>query len=527
MTEPPVLASTQRTYALMVAVMAGLLGAALIIPVALGHTPQPPATGLATLPLQVTDTPGPTAGASSDQPGATPTTVDGIPSDIAAPGLSSSATPSSAPRATGPDAGLFAGAGGSSSSVVHTASDVGVTPGSITVGVLLVDLGGVSKTSQQAATETGYSPTEQEGYFDTYFKAVNDAGGVQGRTIIPSYQTVDVLSQDSSTAACKTFTEGADKIFVATNVLGVYGPPILCYTQQHATPYIGNDGAVSQYYPDSKGLLFTIQPSTLRTQLNDVYEMYQAGELTKPGEKIGFVHEDDYLDADSASVEAYITQLTGQTPVDGTSSSSDTSMAQSELANDAVKMCTQGVNAIFVGINALYMEEFGEGVDAQPNCAPSYYTSDFDYQMAGDAFLGGQSTSYYDNAYGVSSSLVGDPRIMKPVRPVEAQCLQTYVAGGGTAYAPTDAHYIRAMAVCGLVSSIVARAGRSRPEPDAAGVRGRGCRTSAPSTTPATAPRRSRQRSKMRRTRSACSRPPSRARCWVPVGSGDFHPSRY
>ena len=246
-----------------------------------------------------------------------------------------------------------------------------------------------------------------------------------------------------------------------TSVVGIYGPPILCLTVTHATPYISNDGAVSSYYSDSNGLLFTLQPSTLRTEANAIYEDAQDGEF-KAGDKVGFLREDGYLTDDELSEENYLKSF-GVTVTDGVMSASTLEDAPGQAEVAAQQFCSAGDTKVFFAVNSLYAEDFIGSLP--PGCSPSYYSSDFDYQMDGNTFITGMPASYFKHAIGVSSSDVGNTTLTAS----EQSCLDaynTYETGQGKkAVAPTDEDAIQAIAACGLVRTFVKGVDAAGPNP--------------------------------------------------------------
>ncbi|GAC1311877.1 MAG: hypothetical protein NVSMB12_00890 [Acidimicrobiales bacterium] len=315
-----------------------------------------------------------------------------------------------------------------------------MTPTTVRLGVELVDFGGANSLGAGVA---GYDPKAQKSYYEAFIKDVNAHGGAAGRRIEPIYYTVDILRPETFTAACNQLIDG-DHVFAVTNVLGVYGDPILCVTRQHKTPFLAVDGAISAYYPASQGLLFTIVPSTLRTVSNMAYELIRSGEIK--GKTVGLLNEGEYLHDDFAALVSYM-RSQGIKVVQQEIAAVDTSKAASQLPAAVQAFRAAGVNYVLLMTNSLYASQFVQ--DAEPVGFPAYAESDFDYEMAGDSFLSQMPSDYFRHAVSVTSSRVGEYRVSLPEPAADHDCATVY--GGGIATARADANYLNALAACDLV----------------------------------------------------------------------------
>ncbi len=449
--------SRRRTYLGISAAVGSLLAASLVVPLAFGHPPRSSEAVLAQGPGEVLGSQPP--GSSASAPAGPPSGAPGVPGALGTVGGPSSAgLPPGAPGAAAvPTSGAVAGpptTAAAPPAADRRASGVGVTRDTVTLGVFLIDL---SSARRAGVDVDAYDPEKQKVYWNAFLKDVNDRGGVQGRRIVPVYRNIDILDSSTFTAQCKQITE-TDRAFAVTNILGFYGPPILCVTRDHKTPWLAYDGLVSSYYRASQGRAFTVSPSTLRTELNLAARLEQSGDLPK---KIGYLHEDGYLAADNEAVIAFL-RKTGHEVVAATHSSSSSTNVATDLQIAAQKMCAAGVQAVFLATNALFAPQFVRDVDTQPGCTPSYLTSDFDFEMAGDTFLNGASSmpaSYFRKALAVTSSRVGEGRVGYPEPAGDARCRSLFEKASGTKLdrnSTADANYTNVLAACGLVQAFVA-----------------------------------------------------------------------
>lgn len=515
------LRSRAATYTFVLGASLGLLGAGLLVPLVFGHTPKTvqlttAGPGTATPDALPPGVALPTATPSG--PTALPVGPGGVP--VASVPGGHGAALGSGPTAATASAGVLGSGGGPAGQprVGRTASDRGITATTVKIGIELVDFGGANQLG--ANVDKGYDPKAQRRFYDTFIAAANASGGAGGRTIIPVYYTVDILNQDTMRQACTSLIEDS-KVFAVTNVLGVYGDPILCVTQAHQTPFLAVDGAISSYYPQSKGLLFTIGAGTYSTAANMVDALDAAGELK--GKTIGLVNEADYLKPDFDRVAQHLKDL-GYTIDHEEISAVDTAQASRDIPVAITNLHQHKVDYVLLMTNSLYAQEFVQDAKAQP--FPAYAESDFDYEMAGDSFLQSLDSSYFRHAVSVTASRVGDARVGIAAPALDRTCRSTYEKGAGVTLDPTSNDYYNALAACDLVKLFTeglaaagdnptrqtfARGIASLGSLDLAGVGsasfGQGKYTSPNAV-------------RIEQAHADCL-------CWKPVGSGRFSPSRY
>lgn len=169
------------------------------------------------------------------------------------PGSAAGAAGPAATTAGGPEAA--AGVGGEDAATAaaaagcdNTATDVGVTADEILVGVILYDLGSLN-------SGLGLDPADQQITFtNALFDAVNAAGGVQCRRIVPRYYRDNVLDSAGEHAACLQMVQ--DGVFAVLNNLFTPGETT-CVARQG----IPNIWATPVHNPDVAALApFVLSP---------------------------------------------------------------------------------------------------------------------------------------------------------------------------------------------------------------------------------------------------------------------------
>jgi len=111
----------------------------------------------------------------------------------------------------------------------------GVSETSVKVGVMYLDL-------SQAGPILGINQGDWQAAYTAAFDSVNEAGGINGRTLEPVFTPIVPASADQGTAACTALTDD-DSVFV---VLGNYvDENAPCIVTTHETPLLGGDLAMN------------------------------------------------------------------------------------------------------------------------------------------------------------------------------------------------------------------------------------------------------------------------------------------
>jgi hypothetical protein len=119
----------------------------------------------------------------------------------------------------------------------------------VKVGVMFLDL-------SQAGPILGINQGDYEAAYRAAFDTVNEAGGINGRTLEPVFTPIVPASADQGTAACTALTDD-DSVFV---VLGNYvDENAPCIVTTHETPLLGGDLAMNpESLAASKALWYAV-----------------------------------------------------------------------------------------------------------------------------------------------------------------------------------------------------------------------------------------------------------------------------
>ena len=408
-------------YAVIVAFAAGMLVAGVVVPLATRSSERPVASiGAA-----------PTTPLATDGSGAHLTTPD-----ASAPGGD---VAGGGPARTTVGGGSGAGA---TATVVRTASDVGVTADTVKIGAILTDLAGATKLIGGLA---GASAQDQQDALQAFIDEANRAGGINGRKITTVYTSYDPVAGDS-TPNCNKLAED-DKVFAIVS-WGMFGPPVLCVTQQHGVPLVNTGGFTDEYYRKSRGLLFTIKAGKARANRSTASDLDAQGVLK--GRTIG-VFTSRAGDDDVAVDEGLVPTLNQLGHKVAHISRMGTDGSPSQIPIEVNQMRSKGVDLIFLNTNVVFDTQFVQQADSQ-GYRPLYALSDAEDNIS-DFFLSNMPSSF--QAVGITANRTGEQRVGTPEPALDAECRGVVEKATGKQLARGTAGYEVAMSGCNQIRLLV------------------------------------------------------------------------
>ena len=429
--------TVRGTYGVLLAAGAAVLAVGLAVPFVVAGPPQPASSsGQSSLQSGGTSGTTGTTGASA-LPSAGPTAAGAGTTTGAGtgPGASGGA------GGTGGAGGVLGSTGSTSPASGRRASDIGITPTTIKLGVLIPS-DNSSKAGGSFSQVIG-SPKQQ---WQAYIDEVNSKGGILGRKIAPVFREYDGLDLDAQRAACVYLTEQA-KVFAIVNSGGFYGDPILCVTQQHKTPFIGQAGEALDFYQKSNGLYFSTTPNKDRVLRNLVVAALRDGAFK--GKKIGILSREgiDAIPVDR-SLKPEL-KANGLTVTYEARISSDDSAAQSQIPIEVQQMRNKGVNLIMLETGLIEANVFVQQADSQ-RYYPKYMTSDFASGGA-DVYTVGMPASF-EGAITYTALRTGEARAGMPEPPTDAACRKVFERRTGHKLDHTSTEYSLTITACGILT---------------------------------------------------------------------------
>ena len=250
-----------------------------------------------------------------------------------------------------------------------------------------------------------YDTGTQQKMFDTYFKRVNDAGGINGRKIQPVYATYDPLSTsgaNSGPAICVRMAKD-EKVFALIGFTYTAGT---CAAIQYSIPVVTANGELEQVARQSHNYEIHTQPTYERIARNWTAYLLQTG-LAK-GKKVGLVDSADGGNFQLAgdAVQATFQKL-GQPITYHARISNDTGSANSQIPVEVQKMKAAGVEQVMLSTNFLVATTFMQQAEQQ-NYYPQYLTSDIGALASTGLIRTGPAKSL-SNLIGVTSGFAISP----------------------------------------------------------------------------------------------------------------------
>ena len=453
---PRLAAPTFRgTYGVLLGTGALVLAVGLLVPFVVASSPQPVATTTGESSLGGDGSGGSTGGALGSGTSGVPTSGPSARPDQGAGG--STGTTTSGTSSTGGGAGILGGTGQTAPAGGRTASDIGITPSSIKLGVLIpADNSEKTGGSGTSFSSVVGSPKQQ---WTAYLDEVNSKGGILGRKLEPVFREYDGLDLDAQRAACVYLTEQA-KVFAIVNSGGFYGDPILCVTQQHKTPFIGQAGEALDFYQKSNGLYFSTTPNKDRVLRNLVVAALRDGVFR--GKKVGILSREgiDAIPVDRSlkpELKADGITITYEARI-----SSDDSAAQSQIPLEVQQMRQKGVDLIMLETGLIVANVFAQQADSQ-RYYPQYLTSDFASGGA-DIYTIGMPASFAGSLT-YTALRTGEARAGMPEPPTDAACRKVFERRTGHTLDRTTTEYSLTVTACGILTQFAQAMGAAGANP--------------------------------------------------------------
>jgi len=412
-------------YVSVIGVVVALLAAGLAIPYLFGH-PERTASGRLRTGSGGAALAGPTGASGADAAAAVQA--------AAAAGASGGGFGRPAPGATAAGAGGAAVRAGSGSGPLAP----GLTDKEVRLGIPIFNVG-------FRVPIEGLDPVEQRAQWNSYIDAVNKAGGVQGRQLVPVFGDYNPLNADSFRATCIAPTENT-QVFAVLGY-GIFDNQAPCFAQEHRVPLVNGIGVSDATMAASSRRILSVDIGKDRALRNHALMLNKLGLLK--GKPVGVVSSTDRNDA--AQVEATLMPLLHQLGVKVghySNLSSDQSTALAQLPVETRAMQASGVNLVFLDANLVYSGYFVNDADQQ-GYHPQYTTSDFE-QLVEDGVTN-PYTQGFDGAIGVTALRSGDQRVGQAEPPFDAHCREIYQSASGAKYGRGDVQYDTTEGICSVI----------------------------------------------------------------------------
>lgn len=265
------------------------------------------------------------------------------------------------------------GAAGTPSGV--DASTDGVTKTSVTIVFPVVDL----SAAGQAVGLAGLSDEKDPTGIKTYVKEINDAGGINGRTIDARIEKFNPLDPADMRAKCKDWTTSGE-VFAVVDTGKWYDDNQLCLTEEGHLPLISSWTTVTDWTERGEPYLWWTGPDQADVVLNLVPWGIRQG-LLGPDTKFAVLAADragDKLAVDDYLLPALRAQGLTPTVVDTiTASVDDPATAQSQAKSAVNRLKSEGVETVIPLLPVNAFRAYLSAAKAQ-QYAPKLMLSDYE-----------------------------------------------------------------------------------------------------------------------------------------------------
>jgi ABC-type branched-subunit amino acid transport system substrate-binding protein len=315
---------------------------------------------------------------------------------------------------------------GQGSGTSLTATDIGVTPTTIKIGIVLLDLGGASGLG---AAVPGFDPKQQQAEWQTWVDDINKRGGINGRKVQAFFAKGDPLDTNSERAACLTLTQD-DGVFAVIDMAQGLGTSQLCVTAENKRLLFTGSILPTSFYAQSAGRLITETQHGNRWASDWASALNSLGQLK--GRTLGVLT--DQSGSDTMVNGGLLPKLKslGYNVAYVADVSGDPQQGPSEVPAQLQQMRLKNVDAVFLATSFINATTFVSDADKQ-QWSPRYFVSDIGGLTVG-TLLSGMPRSF-DGAIAITDYGY-DPSPAHPFPRGAASCLSRWNALTGQKLTP-------------------------------------------------------------------------------------------
>jgi ABC-type branched-subunit amino acid transport system substrate-binding protein len=230
----------------------------------------------------------------------------------------------------------------------------GVTADQIKVGVALIDWSTIAQFID-------FNHGDEVKIDNVFFDAINKAGGIGGRQLVPVYIKYKPIGSQDPVNVCTKFTQD-DKVFaVLGNIEDPTGAGQTCVTKNNHTIMIGHD-LTDVELSAAPGLMVT--PDIAAERRLDVLLNLLKQQKTLAGKTVAIMAEPTTKARIDSDIKPALQAMGVKTGADAVLSitGADTTAAQAQLDSFIERWKTQGVNAIFMTGQDVSQKQFVEKI---------------------------------------------------------------------------------------------------------------------------------------------------------------------
>ena len=331
----------------------------------------------------------------------------------------------------------------------------GVSKSTIRIGINVINLNSVAQFTH------GLTQGDFEGAYTALIDRLNKHGGIDGRKIVPTFETINPLTSSAAAAACTQLTED-DTVFA---VIGEFnGSDPECYVSAHNTPVVGGS-MTDALLASAKAAWVSTSPNNDALEPAAVVAAAKAGVFK--GKRVGVLAASDDAPGLDANVMAALKSNGVKPKLKATveNDAGDSEATYQQISGVlAPKFQSVGVNVLITigDASTTWIDATGGGT-YHPQLMATFYP---DTSVSGaNAAVVKQAVTAYTKPLAYAGKPVGwaDPSLQP--------CIKTAKAAGvkfsnpvTTPSTSNDESYIAVAQSCGILklfTAILARAGRN------------------------------------------------------------------
>lgn len=342
----------------------------------------------------------------------------------------STSTSSSGGGDTGGTGTSTSGAGSSTSGstgntgMTLRATDQGVSADTITIGIGLIDLGGVSEAG------FGVGLRGDEDKVAAAFTKDLSSRGVHGRKVASHVYSVDPLDNSDARAACLKATE-TDKVFAYVDTLSQgNASQQACISNEHKVPLITPTPLSAQFQAQAAGYQMSPIQNDNRSVKDAVLRAAQLGlfDSAKGFTKLGLLNDGCAPPVNADAKAALASVGVGADKVSEFTLDCDPNSALRQISTAVLTHKRADVSLVFHVTQFIQVQTYVSTAKAQA-FHPAYMVSDFG-GLTADVSVENFDREEWDGAVGITSSHTGETRVGKPLPLLLRECNKVLVANG-------------------------------------------------------------------------------------------------
>lgn len=336
--------------------------------------------------------------------------------------------------------------GSSNSDSPGTGAAGAAVTGNIEIGIPIANAATLAALGQ--STKGVLSVQQDELMVSSQVKAINAAGGIDGRKLQPVFEVYSLADPATIERSCVALTENHQVVAVVTGQYVLGGDQCVA---QHGTPIFESVAAPQPAYTQYPGLVWTAQMAPNQNAKSFAQELISSGALK--GQKVGVLA--DSLGGDFQPVSQVLVPALKAGGIDVahvTDLSSNFSVMPQQIPPQIADMRSAGVTTIVDATPGPNLVLWLGGLQ-KAAWSPKFVMSDLN--DADFAIYTGAYPPAMQGTVAYTTQRYGESVAGYPTPAVDQTCLRHYESDGGVSVAPGTPNYVQLEQSCQALTMLV------------------------------------------------------------------------